>query len=134
MRDRDRSHSHIYLFGLVLAVVGVLACVTVAHASAIIDAPNSTGLVGWWKFDDGSGTTARDWSGQGNTGTLVNSPTWVVGKIGGALSFNGSNQYIAFSPTSVAGLNKGAISIWIKMPVGSTGGDSVRILAPILTV
>lgn len=37
-----------------------------------------TGMVGWWKFDDGSGTTVTDSSGSGNTGTLNNgvSGTW----------------------------------------------------------
>jgi hypothetical protein len=47
------------------------------------------GLVGYWKFDEGSGTTANDSSGYGNNGTLYNSPTWTTGKVGGALSFNG---------------------------------------------
>jgi len=35
-----------------------------------------TSLVGWWKLDDGSGTTAIDSSGNGNHGTLINSPEW----------------------------------------------------------
>lgn len=33
-------------------------------------------LVGWWPCGDGSGTTALDWSGHSNNGTLINSPTW----------------------------------------------------------
>src|SRR3989344_5236105 len=48
------------------------------------------GLVGYWKFDEGTGTSAGDSSGNGNTGTLVNSPSWVTGKVGGALSFDGT--------------------------------------------
>ena len=35
-----------------------------------------TSLVGWWKLDDGSGTIAIDSSGNGNHGTLINSPEW----------------------------------------------------------
>jgi len=34
-------------------------------------------LVGYWKFEEGTGTTASDSSGQGKTGTLQNSPAWV---------------------------------------------------------
>jgi Concanavalin A-like lectin/glucanases superfamily len=34
-------------------------------------------LVEYWKFDEGSGTSASDSSGQGNSGTLQNSPAWV---------------------------------------------------------
>jgi len=56
------------------------------------------GLVGWWRLNDASSgtctSTVADSSGQGNTGTCSNSPSWVSGKIWpNALSFNGSNQY-----------------------------------------
>ena len=47
-------------------------------------------LVGWWKFNDGEGTVARDSSGRGNDGTVTN-PDWVEGKFGGALNFTGTN-------------------------------------------
>ncbi|MBI3415695.1 MAG: hypothetical protein HY043_10335, partial [Verrucomicrobia bacterium] len=43
-------------------------------------------LVGYWKLDDGSGLSAVDSSGNGNTGTLVNGPTWTTGQFGGGLS------------------------------------------------
>jgi hypothetical protein len=49
------------------------------------------GLVGYWKFDEGTGNVFTDSSGTGNNGTLINDPTWVDGKYGKALSFNGSN-------------------------------------------
>ena len=52
------------------------------------------GLVGWWKFDETSGTVAYDSSGNGNHGTLTNGPTWTDGKIGGAINFDGINDYI----------------------------------------
>jgi hypothetical protein len=47
----------------------------------------TTGLVGWWKMDDGSGTSVVDSSGNSNTGTIQNSSlmTWVTGKIGNAV-------------------------------------------------
>ncbi len=40
---------------------------------------NEQGLVGYWKFDEMSGTTANDSSGNGNTGTLIGNPAWVNG-------------------------------------------------------
>jgi len=58
------------------------------------------GLVGWWKFDEGSGTSASDSSGYGNTGTMFTSSTQsdifsTSGcKIGACTSFNGANQNI----------------------------------------
>lgn len=38
---------------------------------------NESGLVGYWPFDEGTGTTAFDLSGKGNNGTLVNAPVYV---------------------------------------------------------
>jgi hypothetical protein len=48
-------------------------------------------LVGWWRLDDGSGTTAIDSSGSGNDGTLTGDPKWVAGKVGGALEMDGGD-------------------------------------------
>ncbi|MCF7972548.1 MAG: LamG domain-containing protein [Phycisphaerae bacterium] len=51
---------------------------------------------GWWRLDDASGTTARDSSGKGRHGTLMNmtGDEWTTGVIGGALTFNGSTDYV----------------------------------------
>ncbi|MDI6450932.1 LamG-like jellyroll fold domain-containing protein [Anaerobaca lacustris] len=48
----------------------------------------SAALVGHWRFDEGSGTTARDSSGNGNDGTLSGDVEWAAGQIGNALQFN----------------------------------------------
>ncbi|MCH8011880.1 MAG: VCBS repeat-containing protein [Candidatus Marinimicrobia bacterium] len=39
---------------------------------------NEPALVGYWRFDEATGTTASDVSGNGNTGTLTNGATWVI--------------------------------------------------------
>jgi hypothetical protein len=58
-------------------------------------------LVAAYAFNEGSGTTASDSSGNGNTGTVVNNPTWTTGKVGSALLLNGTNQYVhvPFNPS-----------------------------------
>src|SRR4029453_19442437 len=53
-----------------------------------------TGLVAYWKFDEGSGTTVSDSSANGNTGTLVNGPLWTAGRVGNALFFDGIDDNI----------------------------------------
>ncbi|OGF67898.1 hypothetical protein A2433_00615 [Candidatus Giovannonibacteria bacterium RIFOXYC1_FULL_48_8] len=63
----------------------------------------TSGLVGYWSFDgpDMAGNTAFDRSGQGNNGTLTNGPVRTLGKIGQALDFDGSNDYVGMGdPTS----------------------------------
>ncbi len=39
---------------------------------------NNAGLVAYYKFDEGTGSTTADATGNGNNGTLVNNPTWQV--------------------------------------------------------
>jgi hypothetical protein len=51
-------------------------------------------LVGYWTFDEGSGTIVHDSSGQGNDGTIEGAPQWVAGKIGGAMQFDGDGDQI----------------------------------------
>jgi len=48
------------------------------------------GPVGWWRFEEYSGTIANDSSGNGHHGTLLGTPEWVSGPegFGGALAFN----------------------------------------------
>jgi len=36
-----------------------------------LDLSNESGLVGYWKFNEGSGTTVKDYSGNGNHGTFA---------------------------------------------------------------
>jgi len=61
-----------------LASLAFVLCLT-------LTGPASAGLVGWWKFDDGSGTTATDSSSNGNDGTLEGGAQWVAGQLGGAI-------------------------------------------------
>ncbi len=72
------------------------------------------GLVGWWTFDEGSGTIANDLSGNGNNGTLYNGPQWVDGKVGKALSFDGVDDWVEVLHSGSLAMNR-AISIcaWV---------------------
>ena len=69
------SKNLIYLTPIVL----VLSMASIASAD----------LVAHWPFDEGSGDTAYDSSGNGHDGILMGDPQWAAGKIGGALGFDG---------------------------------------------
>lgn len=92
--------------------------------------PNSSGLVGYWSFDEGAGTTAHDYSGSGNHGALVNSPQWVDGVKGKCLKFNGSNQYInlfnSLTSETTGSNKKFSICFWLKLLV-NTGAQQAII-------
>ncbi|MDO8429065.1 MAG: DUF2341 domain-containing protein, partial [Candidatus Daviesbacteria bacterium] len=52
------------------------------------------GPVGYWNLDEKTGTSAFDKSGNANTGTLTNTPTWTTGKYGAGINFAGSDQHV----------------------------------------
>ena len=56
-------------------------------------------LIAAINLNEGTGTAAADVSGNNHNGTLVNSPTWVAGKYGQAVNFNGTSNYINYSAT-----------------------------------
>jgi hypothetical protein len=75
----------------------------------------SAELVGYWKFDEGSGTIAYDSSGNGNDGTLNGDPQWVVGYFGGALEFDGSDDWLDCGNDPSLDLTKWTITFWLKV-------------------
>ena len=87
---------------LVLFLATSLLMVLSDHASG------EDGLIGYWKLDDG---TATDSSGNNNHGTLIGGPTPTTGQIGGALNFDGVDDYINVpnSPSLDAGLGNNAL-------------------------
>lgn len=84
------------------------------------------GLVGWWKFNSQlvQATKVRDMSGNGNTGTLVNTPGLIgnmANRWGQSLNLNGSNQYVDISATSWSpGTGDFSVSFWTKTAAGGT--------------
>jgi hypothetical protein len=54
----------------------------------------SDGLAAWWRFDEGSGGTTADSSGNGWTGT-IDGASWTTGRRGGALDFDGTNDAVS---------------------------------------
>jgi len=78
-------------------------------------------LVGYWKFDEGSGTTAYDSSGNGLDGTLNGDPQWVEGQIGGALDFDGDDSVeIPHSPI-LSITDEITIAAWTYMRGNASG-------------
>jgi hypothetical protein len=75
----------------------------------------SSGLVGDWKFDEGSGDAAADSSGLGNDGVLVNNPTWSTGHLGGALDFDASGEAMVVPVSDSISVGRGdfTLSAWI---------------------
>ena len=72
-----------------------------------------SGTYAYWPMDTGTGSQAYDVSLNNDQATLVNSPTWTTGIVGGALTYNGTTQY-AYTANSLAAPTAYTIEFWFK--------------------
>jgi RNA polymerase sigma factor (sigma-70 family) len=96
----------IFKAGVIASLIAGAAIATAVYRNDAPDfqaapAPSEPGLVAHWTFDEGQGSTVKNSAGDELTGTLVNKPEWIPGKIGGALSFDGVSNYVTV-PSSAA--------------------------------
>jgi hypothetical protein len=73
------------------------------------------GLVAAYSFNEEAGTTLIDRTGQGRTGTL-SGPTWTsAGRYGGALSFDGVNDWVTVNDANALDLTTGmTLQAWVR--------------------
>ncbi|HEV8725280.1 MAG TPA: LamG-like jellyroll fold domain-containing protein [Candidatus Binatia bacterium] len=90
--------------------------------------PVGQGLVAHWTFDEGSGTTASDASGNGNTATLINGPVWSAGKVGSALYFDGIDDNLVVANSSSLNLSGSfTLSAWVNPASAFTDFRSILV-------
>src|ERR1035441_6505774 len=99
----------------------------------------STGLAGYWPFDESSGSIASDASGAGNNGTLLckggcSLPSWTTGIRHGALNFPSYSQSLSVPDSpSLDFFSQFTISFWLNKPAGASNlyyfvkGSSIAI-------
>ncbi len=91
----------IYLFSALLVLS------TAGNASA--------DLVAHWRLDEGSGTVAKD-SASNLDGVLLNDPTWVSGVLGGALSFDGTDDCVEIGDDPIFNPSGSfSVALWAKI-------------------
>jgi len=76
------------------------------------------GLIGYWKFDETSGTTALDLTDGDNNGTLENAVQFQpgAGRTGGAVLYDSEeNTGRVGIPTTGMSASKGTIMVWGKL-------------------
>ena len=87
----------------------------------------NSGLIGWWKLDEGSGTHAMD-SSSSNNGILTNGPTYTTGKFNDTcIDFDGSNDYVDGGRISVLEFQRNStytVSFWANGVVGDDGNGT----------
>ena len=97
-----------------------------ATSAAVAVTVDNTGLVAAYGFEEPTGTTATDSSGQANTGT-INGPTRTTGgRFGSALAFDGSNDQVTVPDSASLDLTTAmTLEAWVRP---STGTDWRTVL------
>jgi fibronectin-binding autotransporter adhesin len=105
-----------------------------------LEDPLEANLVGYWKLDEGQGTTLQDVSGNGNSGAMSSSGvTWQTGGASvpatvsfddnAALSFNGTSGYAQLGATNIPATNAAVtISTWVNF-TSVSGNQNMVVLA-----
>jgi hypothetical protein len=92
---------------------GTAAVVTVTVDNSAPPAPE--GLVAAYSFDEGSGTTAGDATGNGHTGAIAGATWSAAGMYGGALSFDGVNDWVTVADADDLDLTTGmTLEAWVR--------------------
>lgn len=84
--------------------------------------PNNLGLLGYWSFNERSGTIAGDFSGIGNHATLTLGPLWTNGKRAGGADFDADNDY-AVTANNLPAQTALTVSAWVR-PDATLGSDA----------
>jgi len=81
--------------------------------------------VGWWKFDEGTGSTAYDSSGNGYNSSIEDTTSWVTGAVGPyALQF--ISGYVRISDRSALRPSRFTVCAWVNLP--GPQADYARLL------
>ena len=102
------SRQTIYFISLIL-----ISGFFLTSATSAIDISDPD-LVGYWAFNEGSGTVAADLSVNGYDGTLNGGVTWTDGIYQNALHFNGSNAYVGTGQSILNDLEGFTLAGWVS--------------------
>ena len=103
-----RTWTRIALLAFAILAAGASSRLTPSGTAA------GSGLVAAYSFDEGTGTTVADASGNGNTGTTANT-SWTTGHSGSALSFNGSSSWVTVPDSASLDLTSAlTLEAWVK--------------------
>jgi chitodextrinase len=86
-----------------------------SNTATTLTLANASGLVAAYSFDEAAGTTVKDLSGNGNTGTLKDTAWTSSGKYGSALTFDGVGSQVSINDAPSLHLTTAmTLEAWVK--------------------
>ncbi len=109
-RERNMIMREKNLFCLISAFLMISLVV-----SATVSAQSTAGLVFAMTFEEGSGNTVHDLSGNGNHGEAIGSAEWGAGKYGGGFHFDGATYITVPNAAPLSSLTHPmSVGLWIN--------------------
>jgi hypothetical protein len=81
----------------------------------VTSTPPLPAFVAHYPFDESSGTTAADATGNGRTATLSGGAGRTAGRTGNAVNLNGSSQYVTLPSGILAGATSFTVATWVRV-------------------
>jgi hypothetical protein len=102
-------------------VSGSAPVIVTAAACVELNGP----ALGFWPFDEGTGTSTADLSGNGHTGNLLGTPTWATGAInlGHSLDFDDPTDFVSVGPFLTTGVPRFTVTAWVNPTSFTNVGD-----------
>jgi len=123
----------IKIFGMLVCMLMITSCFGVVAVKIhnindedfYVGGLTSNNEAGHWCFDEGTGSTAHDSSGNGNHGSLENGVSWSNNYVSGhALRFDGSDDYVKIPDDDTLDLTDVfSISIWARFDSVGSGTE-----------
>src|SRR5436305_14404994 len=97
-------------------VPAILVAATLLSSGTIHDAGGAaSGLVAAYSFDQATGSTVADLSGNANAATLRNATIVAGGKYGGAVNLNGTSATVTVPESATLDLTAGVtVEAWVR--------------------
>jgi len=111
---------------MLVTLLLALGLIAASGTSSVVQAAGQ-GLVAAYSFNEGAGGSAGDGSGNGHTGVISGAAWTPQGKFGGALIFNGVDNWVTVGATSLLDLTTGmTLEAWV-FPTTATGVQDIVI-------
>ncbi len=100
----NKSQSSRFLGVNAMLMLGAFLLAPLAHAAPVSN----------WSLNENTGFIAKDIV-SGNNATLTNGPIWVTGKLGSAIKFDGSNDYLRVPATAtINNMKEMDLTLWMS--------------------
>ena|GEM_PF-4307006 len=89
-------------------------------STSCVKPPSDPDCVGLWHLDEGEGSMAEDSSGGGHDGS-ISGATWVDGRYGKALHFDGDDTVDCGDIDEIDGVSELTVEVWVRVPADAGG-------------